>query len=264
MEVPVINRLSNFDAGHVSPSLISAVGALQAQSLLKWSAFIIALVASLGTIITRIRVIILRLQCHYCKTPDSSSSSEPLLNGDDFSDCSDDENDDEIEIDEDDAVSWSSISEEGDREEDFHVRGSGFYAEGQNCNLGIRQRRAFSWSDFSSGKSVVKLWDSFGLAYEDEEEDDDDLGASTGRVGLGAWDTRVGDKIPAILAEWGPQFGKIVGGGFDERKVYVRDDVSGHVAVGDLRRFDSPYGVGELGCDSAVTRCCDALKAYML
>jgi hypothetical protein len=61
-------------------------------------------------------------------------------------------------------------------------------------------------------------------------------------VKVEACDPRVGFRMPALLAEWrqpGRFLGNIVGvdvGGVE--KLYVRDDVSGKVAVGDLRKFN--------------------------
>ena len=57
-----------------------------------------------------------------------------------------------------------------------------------------------------------------------------------------ACDPRAGFRMPALLAEWrqpGRLLGNIIGvdtGGVE--KVYVRDDVSGEIAVGDLRKFN--------------------------
>ncbi|XP_024023253.1 uncharacterized protein LOC112092143 [Morus notabilis] len=298
MEVPVINRISNFDGG-VSTSFISQIPSLslrekllQPHSFWKWSAFIIAMIASFGTIISRIRILVIRLQCYFSKSP----ASEPLLtNTDDDLDYSDDE-------DEDEAVSWSSSSSVSDFEEndDNEVRADeDFSVKGSDHNLGLRRRRSsgdhsrFSWSDFS----VVKLWENFGLGFELEDDDEDPVvslyddkkwrvsssatsspatmlsaGTSeTGRVAVGVWDARVGCRIPAILAEWGPQLGRIVGVASDGAgNVYVRDDVSGSMTVGDLRNVSSAlksltaYGIDESGSDSAVSRCCDAVKSYLL
>ncbi|GJY95084.1 hypothetical protein Tco_0511445 [Tanacetum coccineum] len=113
--------------------------------------------------------------------------------------------------------------------------GSSYYDQGQNGNYTLRRRNGFSWSDFSAGKSVVQLWDSFGLGldFEDDEYDhgseiaiwdlDKDLKISSGRrcavvgaaesvvltaemsrssrgVGFGGY-----DKSPAVYAAWRPQ-----------------------------------------------------------
>ncbi|RXH71379.1 hypothetical protein DVH24_018734 [Malus domestica] len=65
--------------------------------------------------------------------------------------------------------------------------------------------------------SVVKLWDSSSSSTFLSA----DSGVS-GRMSLGVWDTRVGCRISAILVDWGPQLGRIVGvaSGVDD-KVYA-------------------------------------------
>lgn len=63
----------------------------------------------------------------------------------------------------------------------------------------------------------------------------------SGRVTLGGWDTRIGSRLPAILAEWRPKLGNMVGikaGGIE--KVLVRDNVSNALTVGDMRKVNSP------------------------
>lgn len=63
----------------------------------------------------------------------------------------------------------------------------------------------------------------------------------SGRVALGGWDTRIGSRLPAMLAEWRPKLGNIVGikaGGIE--KVLVRDSVSNALTVGDMRKVNSP------------------------
>lgn len=62
-----------------------------------------------------------------------------------------------------------------------------------------------------------------------------------GRVTFGGWDTRIGSRLPAMLAEWRPKLGNIVGikaGGIE--KVFVRDNVSNALTVGDMRKVNSP------------------------
>lgn len=65
--------------------------------------------------------------------------------------------------------------------------------------------------------------------------------SGSGRVALGGWDTRIGSRLPAMLAEWRPKLGNIVGikaGGIE--KVLVRDSVSNALTVGDMRKVNSP------------------------
>ncbi|KAL5553157.1 hypothetical protein UlMin_040558 [Ulmus minor] len=332
MEVPVINRISNFESGVAclqNPTFLSQILSIsgtervfQAYSFWKWGALIIAMIASIGTIISRIKILVIKLKCRL-----DSSSSEPLLGDFEDEDYSDDD---------DDVSSCSSSSTVSDFEEvepsatsddtDFHVKGSGHYLDDQGQNHSLRHRRPrslgghrFSWSDFSSGKSVVKLWDSLGLGLDFDDSDErvvsvydlnkeqktssifagkwlastttsvsapaSILSAGTsgsGMVSLGVWDTRVGCRIPAMLAEWGPHLGKFVGVASNgAEKFYVRDDVNGDVTVGDLRKVSSPLkkmkeadvdylwwdANSVIGSDesvSAVTRCCDAVRSYLL
>lgn len=268
----MINRISNFDGGVAtclqSPSFLSQIlsfsgkeKVFQPHSFWKWSAFIIAIIASFGTIISRIRILVVQLQCRFCK----SSASESLLrNSDDDLDYSDSDDDgDDEEVDTVSCSSYSSVSDfedDADKEvgtyEDFQVKGSGLYNGLRlRCRRSSGDYRRFSWSDFSTGHSVVKLWEGLGLGFDDEDHvgrvvsvygdaaatsaPATILSAGTseaGRVSLSVWDTRVGCRIPAILAEWGPQLGRIVGVASDGAgKVYVRDDVSDGVTVGNLR-----------------------------
>lgn len=343
MEIPVVNRISDFEVTDLpSPSFpsqtFSISGIEKVYGVWTWGALILAVIASFGTIITRINVIIIRRLSH-----NRSLTAQPLSvqEQDDFSDIDDDESY---------SVSTSSsVSDEEEeddheeeelrREEDFNVRGSD---RGQNSNfLRLRRGRSFgginrfSWSDFASGKSVVKLWDNLALGLDLDDDSEDDysggrvvsiydmnkqkkinsfhagsfqvpaaasssrstiLSADTndsGRVSLGVWDTRVGSNIPAMLAEWGPQIGRIVGvasGGVD--KVYVKDGVTGALTVGDVRKVGAPLrnvtdgdvndtwwdadavivsdecfddeSAAASGCDSAVTRCCSAVRSYLL
>ncbi|XP_050374434.1 uncharacterized protein LOC126791970 [Argentina anserina] len=343
MEIPVVNRISHFQVTALpspstfpSPQTLSISGIEKVYSVWTWGALLLAVIASFGTIITRINFIIIQRLRH-------KSADQPLsvVEEDDFSDIDDDD---------DDAYSVSTASSDSDeeeekeeederRDEDFNVLGSD---KGQNRSLRLRRGRSFaalnlnrfSWSDFASGKSVVKLWDNLALGLDLDDDSNDEYSgsgravsvydmnkqkkinsfagsfqvpaaatsscstiltadtSSSGRVALGMWDTRVSSRIPAMLAEWSPRIGRIVGvssGGVD--KVYVKDDVTGGLMVGDVRKVGAPLRnvtdadvtdrwwdadavmvsdecFDELaaanGCDSAVTRCCSAVKSYLL
>ncbi|KAJ9163341.1 hypothetical protein P3X46_023018 [Hevea brasiliensis] len=299
MEIPVINRIGDFEAGITSlqnPSLLSQIFALsgvekihQAYSFWKWGALILALLASFSTIINRIKILIIRIQNRYL-----INSETPLITDDDYdygsetdTSCSSlSEDDDEAEEDEhasssSNSQSWRSV------DEDFSVRGSGYYADDQLHNRNLRRRRNSSlgdlfssWSEFTNGKNVVKLWDNLGLglglSLDNESRncmsvydmnkalnvfsifgEKSDIpavsmsssspsvivSADTNVSGhlLRVWDTRVGSRIPEIIAEWRPMLGKFVGinagGG---QKVYVSDDITGRLTVGDMRKVSSP------------------------
>ncbi|XP_027152976.1 uncharacterized protein LOC113753088 [Coffea eugenioides] len=120
-----------------------------------------------------------------------------------------------------------------------------------------------SFDDYSDSDSVVSLWD-----FDKEKKISDAFGGlgdspeafvaavpsrpvvlsakagdNSNGVVLGAYDTRMGGQKPALYAEWGRSSSpaKVVGlksGGVD--KVYVRDDVSGALTVGDVRRVKTP------------------------
>ncbi|CAK7326595.1 unnamed protein product [Dovyalis caffra] len=184
MEIPVINRISDFETGITSlqnPTYLSQIVALsgvekihQAYRFWKWGALILALVASFTTIINRIKILIIRFKNH----PFISSSSL-IANQEDYDDesetdlscsssisLSDDEQEEESPS---TSRSWWSIN---DHDQDFCVRGSGnCYIDDQWQNGNFRLRRRlnssigdfFSLSDFTNGKNVVKLWDNLGL-----------------------------------------------------------------------------------------------------
>ncbi|EEF35356.1 conserved hypothetical protein [Ricinus communis] len=299
MEIPVINRIGDFEASLQNPSFLSQAITLsgvekihQAYGFWKWGALILALVASFSTIINRIKNLIIRIQNHYL-TPspppplttqqhyDSDTESETSS-----SSSSDDEQDIEVEDDEEDEderCSWRSNDDD-----DYYsvVKGSGHYIDDQWQNRNLRRRRNSSlqdlFSEFRNGKSVVKLWDNLGFGFGlnldnnsrncvslhdinkelslfsilGERSDIPAVSTSSSSPAvivsseanvagnlLKVWDTRVGCRIPEILAEWRPRLGKFVGissGGGGVGKVYVRDDVTGRLTVGDMRKVKSP------------------------
>ncbi|KAL3501729.1 hypothetical protein ACH5RR_036178 [Cinchona calisaya] len=121
-----------------------------------------------------------------------------------------------------------------------------------------------SFDDSSDSESVVSLWD-----FDKEKKISDAFGGlrhsqavyvaaapsrptvlsakvddKSNGVVLGVYDTRMGGKMPALYAEWRRTIspaGNVVGvqsGGL--KKVYVRDDVSGVLTVGDVRKVKTP------------------------
>ncbi|THG14519.1 hypothetical protein TEA_001999 [Camellia sinensis var. sinensis] len=112
-------------------------------------------------------------------------------------------------------------------------------------------------SEEDSSESVVSIWDlnrdvkinSFSgmrcqipaVAMSSPAEVILSGSNNEGNVLLGLYDTRVVGQIPAIYSEWRPGRGRVVGidsGGAE--KVYVVDDVSRKLTVGDLRRVNTP------------------------
>ncbi|KAH6834446.1 hypothetical protein C2S53_004181 [Perilla frutescens var. hirtella] len=143
-----------------------------------------------------------------------------------------------------------------------------------------RSSGAAAWSEIACGKNVVKLWDSLGFTLDidedlfnydpksvvstwdcDREEKSSEFsggvwgvpaaaatvlltaernGKGDGVV-LGGYDTRMRSHVPALYAEWRSPAEKV--GGVSTTgvsKVYVRDDVSGVVTVGDVRNVRRP------------------------
>ncbi|KAK4760618.1 hypothetical protein SAY87_005511 [Trapa incisa] len=331
MEIPVINRIGDLDSGIASihgQSLLSLSGIVRvsrAYGFWKWGALIIAILASFGAIIRRIKVLVIRFQ------NDAGSLREPLLptpdDGDESldetsslssssSDCYDEDGDKEVE----DGELIVGSPAEGPRRthEIFQVKGAGFdifespWQSRSSSPSGLRRRRSIGnhFSEFASGKSVVKLWDNLGFGIGLELDGDGSISRNhpnpwtpstmwqslvlekASAASLGLWDPRAASRGPAILAEWGPQVGKsdAVGrGGLG--KVFLRS--GGELAaVGDLRKaratldnvteadvemwwdadaivVGDEYVGGEEesvgnGHSSAVTRCCDAVRSYLL
>uniref|UniRef100_A0A5B7C3T2 Uncharacterized protein n=1 Tax=Davidia involucrata TaxID=16924 RepID=A0A5B7C3T2_DAVIN len=290
MVIPDISIISNFEAGMnflQNPSLLSGSFSLsgigkvsQLYSFWKWSALILALVTTFSCILIN-RIKILFLKFHIFKP---LASSEPLLQQlDDDSDFSEDDTCSLASSVDEEFESAASSEDRQPVDEDFCVAGSSYYRDEQwqNRDLRLRRRRSggdrFSWSDFATGKSVVKLWDSFGFGLDLEDSSgsvisiwdlnkDKKISSVLGRicqipavsmlsptmilsaevnnsnsVVVGAYDTRVGRQIPAIYAEWRLNQCKIVGinsGGVE--KVYVRDEVTGALTIGDMRNVKTP------------------------
>lgn len=286
MEIPVFNGISEFEVSMENPSLLSRVlsdSGLEASSLWTWGALILALLASVGTIVNGIKVFIVKSRS------DDSLASEPLQNLVSDEDIEDEEQTSplssssfEVEKEEDyeepESNRWRAT------DEDFRVAGgSGLYEEIDGQNHKSKHRRQFSWTDLACGRSVVKVWDNVGLGldFEDDGSEFDDYSrrvvsiydrsreqkigsfccgqkAATvspsppviltatrengpGGISLRVWDSRIRRRIPAMLGEWRPQVGKIVGVGYGGvEKVYVWDDASGNLTVGDVRNVTSP------------------------
>ncbi|KAJ4974372.1 hypothetical protein NE237_007546 [Protea cynaroides] len=263
LEIPVLNRISDFESGLnrlQNPSFVSRVINLVGieeiflnYSLWTWGALILAIIATFSSLINRIKVVI--LQRHV----DSEHFLRPL-----------------VEDDEDDTCSWSSSNDEDELpnssfenqrpfDVDFRAAGSGNYDEDQCQWLKLRRQ-------FCCGKSVVKLWDGLGLGVGLKIE-----GSSTenvvsmwdlnnaenissvhggrvssaappvvltagvedsGKVALRVWDGRVGCQIPVISTGFRPRRRRtVVVDSSGEEKVFVTDD-SGSLTVRDMRKIE--------------------------
>lgn len=271
--------LSDFEAGMKclqNPSFISRFSSF--PSFWKWGALIFAIFATFGSVIKRIKLILIRL--HTVKP--SSNQTVYVSEFSDDDDVSLASSDDEQEGEEDRPT--TSFRGQHRVDDDFCVRGSilSFKTQWQNGQLRQRRRRTSggTWSEFASGKSVVKLWDSLGFTLDiDEdlfnydpknvvstwdlhhEEKPSDLSGGAWGVPaavptvlftaegnekgdgliLGGYDTRMRSSVPALYAEWRYPAEKVAGvSTAGVGKVYVRDDVSGVVTVGDVRNVRRP------------------------
>ncbi|KAE8713516.1 Detected protein of unknown function [Hibiscus syriacus] len=256
MEIPIINKISDFEDALSSLYVLSGIQKIyETHSFLKWGTLILALIASLFTIINKLKILII--------SPHHSLPSETLLYDTDF----DFDSDSDIDSSSDDESEYDEPSTSHNRrrvEEYFRVRdsGSGHFV----CD---------EWEDsyFTGGKSVVKLWENLvlELGFDVDESDDVNKGTniasilsgergfqaisapfsspavvifagvalSSRRVAVGAWDTRLCRRVPAIVAEWRPKQSheKIAAVDVDDgvEKVYTRGDVTGKLTVGDMR-----------------------------
>lgn len=265
MEIPGLNMITDFEVLQ-NPSLFSRVFPLSGvfslsgtgeflklYSFWQWGALILALVATFTALITTIRLSFVR----FVKSLDSSVPPiEQFLDDSDSDPDSVDSPSTASSDDEGYSRSTSFCWSDKQIDEDFSVAGS---------SPRLRRLRScvngFSWSDFAKGKSVVKLWDSLGLEFDFEDDSSESgvsiwdsstsspavffsAGTSSGNnndVLLSAYDARIGGEKPAICAEWPRRRrGKAVGFEGGVEKVYVRDDVTGEVTVGDLRKIRSP------------------------
>ncbi|KAJ4974114.1 hypothetical protein NE237_007288 [Protea cynaroides] len=272
LEIPVINRISSFEAGlnrlH-NPSFVSRVTNLLSieeiflnYSLWTWGALILAVVATFSSLVNRSKLVIFRF-CRQQRPVGSEHFLRPLIHEDEHDSCSSSDEDE---------LPTSPFENQRPFDEDFRVAGSGDYDEDQGQKLKFRS--PFSWSDFASGKSVVKLWDGLGLGLKIQGSSTESIvsmwdfnkdeiissfcgggwcqipaisrtappvilmgGVEESRnAALRVWDARVGRQIPAVFAEFGTSGRRIVGvdsGGVE--KVYITD--SGSVTLRDMRKI---------------------------
>uniref|UniRef100_A0A1J3DX80 Uncharacterized protein n=1 Tax=Noccaea caerulescens TaxID=107243 RepID=A0A1J3DX80_NOCCA len=257
---------------------VSGIGKLhQAYGFWKWGALIIAFLAYFTNFVTRIKSLVVRLRkidvsiSSPTLFDDYDSDSDVSCSSAASSDDEDDEEGDEDEDEED----VDSIYDRRRVNGGFRVKGSDYYfnnGEGQNGNFASFSGSfgdLFSWPDLGGigSSGVVKLWDHLDIDGGDDDGEYDgqrnvvasflrNCGSSPSSfyltaekkgsdgVKVEACDPRAGFRMPALLAEWrqpGKLLGNIIGvdvGGVE--KIYVRDDVNGKIAVGDLRKFNGP------------------------
>lgn len=263
MEIPVINRMTELEASISSlnnPSLISRlISTLELNSSVpfqfcKWGALFLTLLYAFALFAYKIKILVLHF--HSKSKSLLSSVSDPLQShfDDEFS-ADDGENDDVCsssdDDDEEEEVPSSSCEELTRFDEDFQVKGSsGNFSENpwQKRKLGLRRRRSigdnFSLSELVNANGVVKLWESSIPAVSFSPTVTFTAGAcEDGRLGLGLWDFRMKWESPAVQTEWKSDWrGRAVRVGIDSGrtgKVYVRDDRSMGLTVGDVRMADT-------------------------
>ncbi|KAK1281019.1 hypothetical protein QJS04_geneDACA003030 [Acorus gramineus] len=194
------------------------------KSFWTWGALLIAVAAAFGSLLKRVKLVILRH--HRGKSVNLQPPSY------------------ESETDFSDAESESPSDESSDGEEDS----SGNFSddEGQNRKSGF----CFSWRP----EELVRAWDgdlrrsseivrSFfsGIQISPAVEVTAAAEEDSGQVAVRAWDARVGRRFPAAVAGWRARGVRRVAGvsaGGDNR-VYVGDD-SGKVTFVDWRNVRSP------------------------
>ncbi|KAJ6356875.1 hypothetical protein OIU78_004880 [Salix suchowensis] len=152
--------------------------------------------------------------------------------------------------------SWRSVD---DRDRDFRVRGSGNrYIDAQwqnrlglglNLSNGSDSRNAVvSFYDINKEQNICSIFgskcDGFSAVSPSPSVVVSAETNLSGHSSLSLWDSRVGFRMPEVFAELRPILAKVVGvgggGGGGVKKVYVRDDVTGELTVGDLRNVSSP------------------------
>ncbi|XP_076912041.1 uncharacterized protein LOC143570225 [Bidens hawaiensis] len=242
MEIADLNLISDFEAGikclQNNPSFISKLKPPQLYSFTFWTygALIIAVFATFGNLFNRLKKLIHQTSTQFWILY-RNSQCPPTVDHDDLDfDFSDDE--DSPESDDDDLNSLDSIETDEDNDANEVFRYAENDDQGQNGNFTLRRNNnKFSWSDFTTGKSVVQLWDSLGLGFEFDDGEDEvsiwdlnhDVKISSGRrctaavaaaetvvvtaevdgnnggVGFGTYDSRVDEMSPAIYAAWRPR-----------------------------------------------------------
>ncbi|CAO2829998.1 unnamed protein product [Amaranthus hypochondriacus] len=266
MEFPVINRMTD---SLTNPSLISRVfstfelGKLShAHRLWKWGALFLALLYTLSSLVNKIKLLML---FYHNKSKALLAKSEPFFSHfDDVFLTDDDENDAVCSV----SGSSSDDEEEDDEDEIISQDFSRFFEDDFNVKGSFRN---FSLSDLVNGSSVVKLWDGLDLGilevhdafsfldfnnYENSNCISSSIFCGIPAVssspavlisgheksGMNIWDLRAGGKSPAVHSEWKSEnCGNVIRVDSGRTgKVYVRDDVSRCLTVGDVRRVKSP------------------------
>ncbi|KAJ4960617.1 hypothetical protein NE237_020527 [Protea cynaroides] len=202
LEIPLINTIPGFEASInllQNPSFLSRIIDLLGidktflnYNFWTWGALILAIVATFSGVINRTKLFIPRLWRQQ-RSVNSEDLLRPFVDDDDDDSCSSSSSNDE------DDLSTSSLENETSFDEDFRVAdGSCSYDEDQRHHR-LKLRRQFSWSGFTSRKSVVKLWDDLGLGLGLRFED-----SSTESV-VSMWDLHKDEIISSFHGGGGCQ-----------------------------------------------------------
>lgn len=271
--LPNPNLISQFFA-------FSGIGKIyQVCNLWTWGALILALLASFTSVLNKLRFLIVRLTRRRCLPSPPVVEDFDFDTESDSSDYSSSDDEDQEEDTPSTSRDWRREDENfGVRGSAYNIGEKSYFSlRRRRGSIGD----LFSLSELvAGGKSVVKLWDNlglgFGLEFDDGDDSDvydftenrkiasffrDDIGVQavskssspavivsagadlSGRVALGAWDTRLPLQKPSIFAEWRPKNPAEKIASVNARsmeKVYVRDDVTGDLTVGDMRKVSSP------------------------
>ncbi|KAK9074509.1 hypothetical protein SSX86_007107 [Deinandra increscens subsp. villosa] len=226
MEIAELNLISDFESAIKrlqNPSLISKFP--QFYTFWTFGALILAVFATFTSVFNRIKMLVHQIRLKFLISCQNSCPQQ-IFDDDDFDfDFSDDGGGGG------DGDTPSSAAESDDEEdlgsENGGVDGALFRVDGGDEGFGLRRRNGFSWSDFSAGKSVVELWDSFGLNldFEDDEMEyggeipiwdfDRSVKLSSGERWPAAAAAAVGENV-VVTAEMGGEGGG-VGFGYDCR-----------------------------------------------
>ncbi|KAL2519048.1 Uncharacterized protein Adt_15295 [Abeliophyllum distichum] len=135
----------------------------------------------------------------------------------------------------------TSFEDQQDVDEDFRVKGSNFYLKLQwqnSISRHMRRRRSGRESNFSRWHWTIPAVASPKMVFTAERNKKGD------GVVLGGYDKRMRRRVPEVSAEWCSPTAAVTEmvtvstGGIE--KVYVRDDITGLLTVGDVRNVTTP------------------------
>ncbi|KAK8643524.1 hypothetical protein V6N13_012816 [Hibiscus sabdariffa] len=263
MEIPIINRINEFEDAITSLNHLSFISRIyqlsgiqkfyETHRFLKWGALILALLASLSPIINKLKVLIFIIRRRRRRR--QSLPSQTLLYDTDFDIDSDSSSDSDDESEYEEPSTSHSRQQVGEL---FRVRGTGsdeweedgYFTSGkrvvklwENLTLGLgfdvdeSDGVLNGYCDVNKGMNIASIFRGEGGFQAISAPFSSPavvisagVDLSSRRVVVGAWDTRLCCRVPAIVTEWRP---KQLDDGVE--KVYIRGDVNGKLTVGDMR-----------------------------